>query len=259
MIGQYIPVFKTGNLLTAQMLEALTTYAVSYSELQYKGYSDGIIRGCDIVTSQKEISVQPGIVLYQGNVYFITEPTEVVYNSTSQWGILRLQFGEEVCAKGLMQRGFRIVLNAGEEVLENEIEIGRFKLHQGAQLRVQYTDFRDCSTEHDTFNEIYATWAAFGKSSISLRVLQEFAKEASKYNLSNPMDYFFCQQIISSKGETLNKDVIVTYLSKRLNKQLDGEDNLTLYNELKNTLTMIREGKMDQSRPKERRHHIIID
>ena len=48
MAGLKIPIFEKGTVLTHEMLEALKEYAMDISTLNYAGYSDGILSGCEV-------------------------------------------------------------------------------------------------------------------------------------------------------------------------------------------------------------------
>ena len=71
MAGIKIPIFESGTVLTQEMLEALKNYAIDLGTLEYAGYADGIISGCEVTMSGNIVYVNRGIVMFSGNLYFI--------------------------------------------------------------------------------------------------------------------------------------------------------------------------------------------
>ncbi|OOM73567.1 hypothetical protein CLPUN_44630 [Clostridium puniceum] len=48
MFENRYPLFNSGRLLKIEMLEELRNFPREFLDVQLKGYSDGIIYGCDI-------------------------------------------------------------------------------------------------------------------------------------------------------------------------------------------------------------------
>jgi len=80
MVGKRIPLFNRGNILTKEMLDALKDYAVRSSELAYVGYSDGILKGCNITTKDNLITINKGILIFNETAYYIHEPISILSN-----------------------------------------------------------------------------------------------------------------------------------------------------------------------------------
>jgi hypothetical protein len=57
---------------------------------------------------------------------------------------------------------------------EDELELGRFKLREGAVLRSDYTDFFDLITEYNTINVINVEYAGIKESTMNLLCSRNF-------------------------------------------------------------------------------------
>ena len=58
MAGFKIPVFEKGSVLTHEMLEALKEYSMNINTLNYAGYSDGILTGCEVTMLGNMINIE---------------------------------------------------------------------------------------------------------------------------------------------------------------------------------------------------------
>lgn len=261
MAGVKIPVFEKGSVLTHEMLEALKEYTVDINVLNYTGYSDGILSGCDVIMSGNTICVNRGIIVFNNQLYILPGEMKVMVNPGRGWQILKLCIGNMSKDKNFMVAELRLELTDDDHEYPNKIEICRFRLQDGARLRNKYRDFQDLCTEFDTVNEIYAKWSAYQKSSISHRVLKEFAKEAMTKRIHNPQDICFIQQILALDGRTLNRDVLLFYLNTRLGKNNSEMTNQDIYRGLQEVLSNIQRGEgTGAMRPMQRtERRILID
>jgi len=259
MLGQRIPLFTQGNILTHEMLETMKEYAVGLGELSYTGYSDGILRGCQVTTTNDLIILNPGMLLHSNNIYFVTEPISVRYRPTNEWLILKVSFLGEEKTPNFITREIEVNLSKESELMEDEIEICRFKLQQGAKLRMHHRDFADLATEYDTVHDIYAKWSGYGKSSISPKVLVRFFNEVVQLPLTEPIDLLFCQQLSNCKGEAMNRNTIVLYICQKLGRPFKEYTNKEIYDELQESLKRLKGGKVENKSQMQRERRIIVD
>lgn len=236
MAGFRIPVFEKGSVLTQDMLETMKEYAIDFANMQFDGYSDGIISGCGVSMSNNLLMVDRGIVKYKNTLYFIPGGMHVTVQSGNQWNTLNLRLGALCKVKNFLTGSVELELSEDLQECENRIEICRFRLQDGAMLRNNYRDFQDMSTEFDTVNVIHAKWSAYGLSSVSNRILKEFAKEAMNKNMQNPLDQMFVQQILMLDGRTMNRDAITFYLNTRLGRNNRPMTNMEIYKGLQEVL-----------------------
>lgn len=261
MAGVKIPVFEKGAVLTHEMLEALKEYTVDISGLRYQGYADGILSGCEVVMSENMIIVKRGIVVFNQQLYLLPATMAVMVNPGRDWQILKLCIGNMSKDKNFMVAELRLELTNDSQEYPNKIELCRFRLQDGARLRNKYRNFQDLCTEFDTVIEIYAKWSAYQESSISNRVLKEFAQEAMAKKIQNPQDICFIQQILALDGNTLNRDAIVFYLNTRLGKSNSEMTNQDIYTGLQEVLKMIQMGgeSVGVNTMQRRERRILVD
>lgn len=259
MAGFKIPIFESGTVLTQEMLENMKMYAIDLGTLEYAGYADGIISGCKVTMTGNFLYVSRGIVMYAGNLYFLPKEMKIVINSGNDWQVLRLQIGNMCRDKNFWIGELQLELTSEVLELNNKIEICRFRLQNGAILRNQYRNFQDLCTEFDTVNEIYAQWSGYGMQSISNRVLIEFAKEAKKKNIQNSQDILFVQQVLALDGKTLNREVLLYYISSRLNRPYKEMNNMEIYKALGEILKICGNGVNGHMVNQRMDRRIIVD
>ena len=259
MAGFKIPVFESGTVLTQEMLETMKNYAIDLGNLEYAGYEDGIISGCEVTMSGNYICVNRGIIKYAGNIYFLPQEFRVMINAGNDWQILRLYVGSMSREQNFLIGELHLELTSEQEAAANKIEICRFRLQNGAMLRNSYRDFADLSTEFDTVNEIYAQWSGYQCKTISPRILKEFAKGLRRKALHNMHDFIFLQQIMALDGKSLTREAIQYYISERQNIPYKELTNMEIYRALNDIL---RSGMSREARPmtgQREMRRIIID
>lgn len=254
-----IPVFEHGSVLTQDMLNRIKEYSIEGKNLEYQGFSNGILQGCQVSVLDHMIQVNPGMLLFEKGLFMISEPIKVPYFADNSWLSVKFKFGNETKERNFMVRELDVIVTPSVKEEENTIEICRFRLQRGAMLRSNYRSLQDMSTEFDTLNVIEAEWAAYGESSVSSLVLEQFAKDAIKKNIQNQDDFYFVEQILSLQGKTMNRSVIELYLSKRLQKPYQKMTNDEIYKGLCEVLKVFQNGSMGSpSRMRENRR-IIVD
>lgn len=246
MLVQAIPLFQDAHLLRRSMLEALSDYAFLTNQYLYKGYSEGILSGCNLTTTEDTIVVNEGIVIYGGQLFLIKEPMSVEYYPTNNTTVLKMRFSDEMRDANFIYREVEMILTRQKEVQKGEIELCRFKLQDGARLRYQYQDFEDRNTEFDTLNLIHAPFAAPGKSTLSPDITKSFARQMLSLDSISDLDEMFCIQILSQE-RAINKEALKVYLERRNKAELEDRSNLGIYRELSRIL---KEGSSRKSKEK---------
>lgn len=259
MAGFKIPVFAKGTILTHEMLEALKNYEVDLGVLSYEGYSNGIISGCEVSMSGNLLYVNRGILIFDGNLYFLSKELKVMANSGTEWQILQFRMGNISRDKNFLIGEMQLELSSDLNEYPNKIEICRFRLQNGSTLRNQYRDFADINTEFDTVNEIYAKWAGYNNETISNRILKEFAKEAIKKRSWDSQDIMFIQQILALDGRTLNREAIIFYLSVRLKRPYKEMTNIEIYRGLKEVLALRHTADVNNTSSQRTVRRLIVD
>ena len=255
------PLFIQGRLLKIDMLEKMRDYTRDFIDIKYKDYSDGIIQGCDIEIDDYFISVSNGIIKYNNVIYILKGEEKFEYHSNNKFMVLKVKFNELVYEDkdDFLDHSTGIFLEDNLNISDNEMELCRFKLREGAKLRNNYVDFTDFSTEYDTINIINTNYSAYGESSISPYVLRSFGKELIKFNLENQWDINFYMLCIQCR-ETIQKEIIISYLKIKLNIEYKDYSSEEIYYLLMKVLNDFRkDGNAIGNTARGRYKKIIID
>lgn len=259
MPRELIPLFKSGDILTGEMLLALKDHAMNFGNNLFAGYSDGIVKGCRLSFTDSAIILNRGLVRFSGNMYQISEPLSIKYEATNRLSACKLRFEPDEETDSCVIRSYHLLITDLEDEQENDLELCRFKLQQGFRLRSEYVSFEDRITGYDTVNIIHCPFAAYGRSTLCPDIVMEFASEAMHYHLTEPQDLIFCTTVLAAHGE-VTRDLLETYLLTR-NKQPDQEfSNEQLFADLVELLNKIKEAgdRIVVTVPK-KRHMIIVD
>ena len=252
------PIFERGRVLKREALESLRDYQVNAINIQYEGYTNGIIRGLKISvdSSERLISIGRGLVKFNEKIYPINEIQKIGYESSGVWEILKLKFADVLLDKDFRGLLIEIVLDE-KECKDNEIEVCRFKLKKGFALRDTYKDFEDMKTEYDTINLINADWSGYERTTFSERVLKVFAKEYLKIKEVDSIDRTFCYMAFNTR-EALDIEIIEDYISYKLGKKVKSNDRSLIFNNLLEIMNMSENLKVER-RVFNRPRKIIVD
>lgn len=258
MNGQVFPLFEDAHILRTSMLIQLRDYAFTYGRLEYQDYSNGIISGCKLTTTEDTITLNQGLIHYANHIYLITEPLSLEYYPSDEWVLFKIRFLDETQKNGCIYRAVEIELTDDMEIATNEFELCRFKLQQGARLRSDYVDFYDRNTEYDTLNTIHSPFSAPNKSSISPEITCAFAKESLNYE-TDQLDKSFFMQALNGKT-ALNRDSIEFYLAIKFQMEYTKLTNEEIFKSLCELLDEFKNrGERDIKRDVAKRHQIIVD
>lgn len=229
---QYIyPQFQSKRLLRAEMLEQLRDYPRTIVELALSDFADGVVSGCEIKWENEELIVERGMIFYKKKLYLLAQPYALSCKAEDNMRFLKVRFTEEY------QETTKI-FGIGEIVLENkavdlscELELCRFYLQEGAKLRTRYENFEDYSTRYDTVNLIHAPYAAKGESTLSPKLLMQYATEVAGTSASNHTDISFAMDILAQEGVVPTR-YIQLYLKLRREKEFGKVSQYDIYQEL---------------------------
>lgn len=258
MIVRAFPLFDKGAILRADMMAELASYAYLFGDILYDGYADGILSGCRLTTTKDTIVVNPGIIRYAGKNFLIKDPIYVAYSPTNSTTILKMNFLGENRSARFITYDAEIVLDKASAVREGQIELCRFKLQPGAQLRYKYVDFEDRSTEYDTLNTLHVPYSSKERSTLSPEITYDYARELSGANPKNNLDITFCLQAMD-RSRPVAADTIALYLKSRLGGSIeDFTTNEALYDGLNQILAAAKRGQDVVPKNRERRRSKIL-
>lgn len=228
MFKNIFPIFERGAILKKDMLDNIRDYPRVYLEILYKNYTNGIITGCEIEADEENIILKNGIIKYKNNLYFLDKILKEKYTSTNKKKYIRIKFEENLQKDGFIINEGRLCIEENQDIADNEIEIGNFKLKNGAKLRTKYSDFFDLDTEFNTLNIIDIEYACENKSTLSPLIINMFADIILNKSLSeNNIDIMFGFQILNNTY--IRREVICAYISKRLRIKNTYMSNREIY------------------------------
>lgn len=249
------PQFEKKRLLRIEMLEELRDYPRSYWKIFYRGYSQGIISGCEITWDSGVLTIAPGILYHGGNLYFMEHPYTLECRAEDKVRYLKVQFLTEVRENGKITGDTRIMLDDKKADSSCEIELCRFRLQEGARLRDSYENLEDYSTEYDTINLIHAPYAAPGQSTLHPQILRQFAKECLESQMGDSLDTSFAMNILGNYGQIPESGIRI-YLNTRLGQA--EADNQGLYTGLLEILKNQKQGTAYRGRNDGKKKQVML-
>lgn len=234
MFQNTYPVFEAKRLLKKEMLDNLRDFPREWFDLQYRGYSDGILTGCELEGYEGGLRIMPGILYHQGIPYFLKKPFDVSVQADGKLEYLKVRFLGKTIGAGQGEYLSQIYIDERIPDPSCELELGRFKLQVGARLRTEYVDFYDYATEFDTMNRIHVPYAALGQNGIWLQLLKCFAEELLHFPKHELADIAFCLNCMQLE-KAMPYEAVKVYLNVRL-RQDKEYTNLQVYSALKNIL-----------------------
>ncbi|MDR1769862.1 MAG: hypothetical protein LBS02_04390 [Hungatella sp.] len=237
------PQFEKKRLLRAEMLDKLRDYPKVFLDLQFQGFGDGIINGCDIIWDDGQLTISPGMIYWKGKLYFMEQPYMMECSAQDKIRYLKVQFLTEIREAGKIMGNTRIFLEDKKPDPACEMELCRFRLQEGARLRSCYENFQDYSTEYDTVNLIHQPYAAEGGSTLNPRIIRQFSREIIRSRPLDPLDASFSMTALAVHG-VVTADCIREYLFAGLGEDYGDRGNGGLYRGLMEILKNQRNGEV---------------
>lgn len=241
MIVDKYPKFSAGRVLKHDMLSLLCEYPRDYVDMLYKDYADGVLAGCSITVNPDTITINPALIRFHGKILKIQESINLSYTPTGQDAMVKIILSKEKESNDFFSTSCEMVITSNMKVMENEMELCRFKLKPGARLRDDYQNFADLATEYDTLNIINMPFAAPFESTIAPIITRRFATEALASRLINAFDYTFVAQC--AQGKAVARTLLTAYTSARLGVVGKDSTNQDIHRHLARILSDIRQGK----------------
>lgn len=239
MNGIILPQLKHEYVLRRGMVTAINDMAHDFPVFFLDGYGNGIIKGCHITAEPGKLTVGKGMIYYNGEICYIREPITVEYEPTDVYHTVKLRFKESVVKEGCSCRLVDVVNFAGTTVMDNEVELCRFKLKNGSKLRSKYVDFEDYNTEYDTVNIISVPYACAGGTTLNPMLVKAFAAEAMKYNM-NMVDQSFCIRAMDISSPVA-RESIIAYAAARAEMPMKEYSNMEIFDMLNSVLDILRD------------------
>ncbi len=251
------PNFTKGRILKIEMLENLRDYSRDTLEILSSDLSDGIIKGLNANVSKNIITFSKGIVKYKSEIYLLNEPITIDYEATDVEVLIKLVFLEQSLESDYKIQYISVVLDRDTNIKDNEIELGRFKLKEGAYLRTDYKDLDDYTTEFNTINVINVKYASVDSYTLTPKFIKSYGMEILKTKSNDIWDITFSTSAINRGG--LSRNFIIGYINARLNESNDELTNDELHKKLIVVLNKVREENKFEINNKKIRKKILVD
>ncbi len=148
-------------------------------------------------------------------VFLLGEEERIEYVSTQNYVSLKFKVREREEFSGYIRYKTCFFLDASLELLDDEVELCRFKLKDGARLRTEYKDFYDIQTEYDTLNLAHATWSAADGNSLSKEVTDFFARKVLACEEAGEGDPQFAYLLLQSREAVRTELLKITLWEKQ--------------------------------------------
>lgn len=253
------PVFKKGRVLKKEMLESIRDFPKKMFDNFYINYSDGIIKGFDFTVNENELIINPGIIKINNEILCLENKESINYENTNKEMIIKLIVDKKNLKKEsddflIVDTEVKIEELSGE-LKENELELGRYKLREGAYLRTTYDKLEDFLVEYNTLNIINVKYSGLKEHTLKIDILHKFANELL-LKAKEDFDILFAYMILNS--ETINREILIHYLEKKLKKDSKTLNNLEIYHNLIKIIKNLGR-KVENNKNDRRVNKIIID
>ncbi len=206
------PLFSKGRVLKTESLEALRDFPLGLVKMGLADWADGILYGFDIRYEKDCVFIGKGAVWHQGQA--VTTKDEMLpFHAFEQQVTVCLRLYPGAYTDDFYVRKLELRLKNGEAG-RDELELGRFRLSQGARLRKDYKDLRDCRTAYNTLDITHVPYAGPGGVTVSPDVMHVFARMVLENPSSSEMDASFALSCLASVP--VSRECLLRYLSRRL-------------------------------------------
>ena len=251
------PLFERNRVLKKELLWALRDCSFGHLQVEYADYGDGILKGCGIRVEGKHLVISPGILRYQGFICIMKEEERLEYTVTEQPVSLKLCFETDRRSLDYILYRMTPVLDSDQVCKENEFEVCRFCLQEGAELRDVHTCFEDMGTEYNTLQYMHAAWGCPGGRSMAPAMTMQFARELLKTTACGTEDTVFAWLCLEHRG-AMPKEILTDYVGRKSGRRMEGASNQELFREMCRILGHMQHG---EGRRQERigRRQILVD
>ena len=175
MLSGYYPVFTKGRVLKKESVEFLRDFPYELASLACEGRSDGMLCGFKVRLEDGRIHVGKGAIKHRGAIVLVDESATDM-EEYGQLLYIRLYVGQ--CRETEDYRLCPTQTNIDKRGIagDNEVELGRFCLSKGAELRTKYDSFGDMRTPENTLDITRVAFSGMDEPTLHPAVLKEYAK-----------------------------------------------------------------------------------
>ncbi|GFN32141.1 DNA and RNA helicase [Paenibacillus xylaniclasticus] len=240
MFTDRYPEFRKGRILKTEMLECLRDYPRDIMDIQLQPYSDGIVSGCAVRADDANLYIGQGIVKHRGVVYVLSQEQKLAFTASGVETVIKLRLHDEQSDADFTVRRAEVVLDKESRLESNELELGRFKLKEGARIRTEYRSFADYATEYNTLNLLHTSYAGIGAPTLHPGMLRRFASELLHSEAADAADLAFGMTCLNQgKAE---RELILHYLARKLRQPYKDYPNAVIHRNLVRLLESVKGG-----------------
>lgn len=230
------PLFKKNEILEKSMLDLLRDNPMEIINLLFQDYSDGVLSGFNfsIDLEVNELILEPGILKFDGKIFWEKDTIKIPFPKVEDHYIVKFKlkcYSEE---KKYYKRNGEIKTEIGNNVNKDELELVRFVMREGAELRNNYEKFEDLSREYNTLQVIDMKYSSKHKSGTLNPLITSFwGIEAMERENLSAEDYVFSSVCLNGLVE---RNIISLYISRKLRVETREYTNREMYDELSKIL-----------------------
>jgi hypothetical protein len=253
------PLFGRNRIVKTEHLQTLCDYSFARLEVEYQEYYDGIVCGCAVWADGKRLHIGPGMVKFEGFISLISKELLVEYTPTDEWCVLKMRMSLDEHPGDVQIHRLDPVLDDNIVCGRDELEVCRFKLRKGSQLRSDYQSFVDMVTEYDTINLLSATWGSLSGITLAPAVTNYFARLVLAEEGSSPADIGMAYHCLDRK-EAVSQVILRDYVVRRQGLRADKElDNRAIYEHMIDILAELERNRNKKSGPSGGRRPIVVE
>ena len=243
------PIFTSGRVIKKESFDNLRDFPRDAMDIFYADYSDGIISGFEITydMEKKDIGISKGILKRDGMI-IILQGCSVSFAVFADREIcVKLRFGEIDRTDDFESVYVETGISAGFNVGADEIELARFRLEDGAELRKksEYKGTYDFVTPYNTLNLVNVKYAGLHAPTFSPELLKIFAGEIMSLEKPDVIDISFALTCLNSS--IVHKECIIQYLNSRVGMRNNISFDMEFSNEGIHEVLMIIAGRSGSS------------
>lgn len=251
------PYFNKDRILKKDMLENMRDYPRDVVDVYNEKLSDGIVCGLTPTVDRDIITFSKGIIKYKSRMYVIHDSNSISYKETDSEVVIKLNFYDEIRNKDCLSQFMDIEIDSSQNILDNQIELGRFRLKKGAYLRSNYQDLYDFTTNYNTINIVNVLYSGVGEPTINNLILKYYAKAVLSTRTQNNMDMTFSMLCLNS--DRVERGVINNYIAYKLEEEIKPLTNEELHQKLVEILGNIKKENSGLRRKRAMGQKIIVD
>ena len=217
MINKNIIEFKSGSLLTKEMLQSMYDYPIDILNCLYSSYSNGILSGFDVIKREEEYYITSGLIKLNNCIYIMKEDFKLNIlfcdlEESTIYNIVFVEVSNGINENGVKRFSLEILLENMVKDKENiKFRFGSFKCGRNSKLELPSTV--DSLFENNVLNLIKVEYAQNNESTYHPLIFRCILKYLKDKKNKNMLDYLIINEI--SKNNVLNLQIIRTYIEER--------------------------------------------